>query len=345
MKVKYSVIVPVYNSERYLEQCMNSLMAQTYRDFEIIVINDGSNDLSEQILAKYKNEENIKVFYQANSGSSIARFNGIEKSSGKYIIFVDSDDYVEKNFIEQIDQYIDKDTDLLQFGSDVFYKNNDSNLKPNVPINITALSRKQFIDEIVKGTIVNGTNAVVLWDKVYRRELIVKYVKEYKHSVLEDYVFNMQYYVGVNKYIKISNVLYHYRYHENSLSRRVNINTYNILCEVEKIKTYCMKMMNIYTDKNYKDNAAAWFVRYVRNHLIQAKAHRNNKIEINEYINKVISDAELKNKCQALKNSGFDDLFSKSIRKNNKSVSKMIIETGACKFRLKNMVKKAIGRK
>ena len=100
---KISVVLPVYNVENYLEQCLNSLVNQTYKNIEIICVNDGSTDNSAAILEKFAQEDNrIKIINIPNSGISIARNKGIEASTGDYILFVDSDDWCESNYIEQM---------------------------------------------------------------------------------------------------------------------------------------------------------------------------------------------------------------------------------------------------
>lgn len=113
--IKYSFIVPVYNTEKYLKKCLDSLVNQTYKDFEIIVVNDGSTDKSSSIISKYqKKYKNIIVINKENEGLSMARNRGVQKSSGKYIIFVDSDDYVSNKLLEEVDKKID-DSDILRF--------------------------------------------------------------------------------------------------------------------------------------------------------------------------------------------------------------------------------------
>lgn len=113
--IKYSFIVPVYNTEKYLKKCLDSLVNQTYKDFEIILVNDGSTDKSSSIISKYqKKYKNIIVIDKENEGLSMARNRGVQKSSGKYIIFVDSDDYVSNKLLEEVDKKID-DSDILRF--------------------------------------------------------------------------------------------------------------------------------------------------------------------------------------------------------------------------------------
>jgi len=111
---KYSIIVPVYNSEKYLDDCLNSIFKQTNQDFEVICVNDGSTDKSLDILKRY--EEDIIIINQENMGLSVARNNGVKKSNGKYLIFVDSDDTIENKLLEKIDVVSKNNPDLIRFG-------------------------------------------------------------------------------------------------------------------------------------------------------------------------------------------------------------------------------------
>ena len=98
-----SIIVPIYNSEKYLERCINSILNQTYTNFELILINDGSKDSSLKICRKYASKDNrIVVIDKENEGVSIARNMGIQRAKGELISFVDADDYIEKTFLEDM---------------------------------------------------------------------------------------------------------------------------------------------------------------------------------------------------------------------------------------------------
>lgn len=114
---KISVIVPVYNTEKYLKKCLESIVHQTYQDFEIIIINDGSTDNSQKIIDEYIKEysDKVKCINKENSGLSSARNSGIEVARGDYIIFVDSDDYIETKLFEQALPYMQKDIDLIKY--------------------------------------------------------------------------------------------------------------------------------------------------------------------------------------------------------------------------------------
>ncbi len=115
MMNKYSFIVPIYNTEKYLNKCLDSILNQTYKNFEVIIINDGSPDNSINIIKDYQARyNNIIVIDEENGGLSVARNNGIKAATGNYLIFVDSDDYVELDLLENIEKEIE-DVDVLRY--------------------------------------------------------------------------------------------------------------------------------------------------------------------------------------------------------------------------------------
>lgn len=113
--MKFSVIIPVYNTEKHLSQCIESVLAQSYKDFEIILVDDGSTDSSKGICDSFANEnENVRVIHQTNGGASKARNTGLDNAKGDYILFVDSDDYwLDNNALKQLSVY---DEDIIIFG-------------------------------------------------------------------------------------------------------------------------------------------------------------------------------------------------------------------------------------
>ena len=108
MKKDITIIVPIYNSEKYLKKCIDSLVNQTKKELEIILINDGSTDNSEKIIKEYK-DDRIKYIKNENQGIGITRNEGIAKAQGKYLMFIDSDDYLEKNTCELLFNKAEKD--------------------------------------------------------------------------------------------------------------------------------------------------------------------------------------------------------------------------------------------
>lgn len=126
MKNIFSIIIPVYNVGNYLKKCLDSVINQTYKDFEVIIVSDKSSDNSDNIVKEYVKKDNrFKRIYKENTGLSIARNIGIENSNGKYLIFLDSDDYLEENFLETLINNLDNEIDVLRFQAREI-KNNDS---------------------------------------------------------------------------------------------------------------------------------------------------------------------------------------------------------------------------
>ncbi len=108
---KFSIIVPVYNVEKYIKKCLDSIFNQSFKDFEVIVVNDGTKDDSMKIVNNY----DVIVVSQENMGLSEARNNGVKKAKGEYIIFIDSDDYIEKDLLKRIDESTSNNPDLVRF--------------------------------------------------------------------------------------------------------------------------------------------------------------------------------------------------------------------------------------
>lgn len=214
-KPKISVIVPVYNVDRYLEICIDSLINQTYDNLEIILINDGSTDDSKLICEKYLNlDKRIKLINQKNKGVSSARNNGIRNSSGEYIVFVDSDDYCELNMFETIVKNINlnKDTFII-YGYNKIFKNKKNSVLLNENKNLNK-------NNIIKNILIKEEIGGYLWNKLFIASIIknnnIKFNN--KISYCEDLLFVSEYirYIKRVKYLKKS--LYNYRMRKNSVT-------------------------------------------------------------------------------------------------------------------------------
>ena len=119
---KFSIIVPVYNTEKYLEKCLYSVFKQDFKDYEVVVVNDGSTDNSEKIIETYgKKYENLKYFFKENGGLSSARNYGVLKSSGDYLLFLDSDDFYSEGFLKELSKYIYNDVDVVRYQVQDFF--------------------------------------------------------------------------------------------------------------------------------------------------------------------------------------------------------------------------------
>lgn len=219
-KEEISVVVPVYNLNDYIENCLKSIIIQTYKELEIIVINDGSNDNSEKIIKDLqKKDKRIKYFYQENKGPGSARNLGISASNGKWITFVDGDDTIEKTFIENLYQA------AINFNSDLSLCNYmvKNEPKTNDPIFIKNLSSKREIAEIMlrdmwKEKICTFTSFGKLIKTGIIKKLNLKFPEDINNA--EDLIFFINYWTQVSRVSYIHNTLYIKSKRENSLSKK-----------------------------------------------------------------------------------------------------------------------------
>ena len=167
-----SVIVPVYNGENYIDDCIMSVLNQEYKNFELILVNDGSQDGSKEKLNIWeKNNEKIKVIHQSNSGVSVARNTGIEKANGKYLTFIDVDDYISKDFLFYYYNLIKKyDAEIALTPMPQKFSNHAECTTEKIEDNIKVLSGEKAACEMLYYNIAIGP-----WNKLISKELIDKY--------------------------------------------------------------------------------------------------------------------------------------------------------------------------
>lgn len=144
--VEFSVIIPVYNSEKFLKECLESVINQTFKDFEVICINDGSTDRSKDILEEYADNDNrIKVYSQENKGAGAARNHGMELAEGKYIIFLDSDDILSQNALSSVWEFFEKHYEIDVVSIPIFFFN-EKNHSLNYKFNLKEDTKNRIID-------------------------------------------------------------------------------------------------------------------------------------------------------------------------------------------------------
>lgn len=179
---KVTVVVPVFNVEKYLKRCLNSIINQTMKEIEIILVDDGSTDKSGKICDQYKKiDKRIKVIHQNNKGLSAARNVGIKIAISKYICFIDSDDYIENDMIEYLYQgCIKKNADISCCGFTNIYENKKTE-KITIPTQEIVFSKKEALDIHM----FSGYIDVVAWNKMYKIELF-KDIKFPEGKLYED---------------------------------------------------------------------------------------------------------------------------------------------------------------
>ena len=210
-----SVIIPVYNVEQYLNRCVDSVINQTYKNLEIILIDDGSTDNSGKICDEYALKDNrIKIVHKQNAGVSSARNEGLKIAKGDYVGFVDSDDYIEKDMYEVLhNSLIENKTEISC--CDFFAFNKKEN--KYVPCFDTTINGVLSINETLNTKSGHGGN---LWSKLYSKKVISDIRFNENLSFGEDYMFVMNAFFKAKRIAFSKDAKYYYYYNVNSVTRR-----------------------------------------------------------------------------------------------------------------------------
>lgn len=256
-KPKYSFILPIYKVELYLRECIDSILRQKIDDFEVILVDDGSPDNCPTICDEYaKKDSRIKVIHKKNGGLCDARNAGLEIAKGKYILFIDSDDYIEDNYLEVIDKNID-DCDLLVFSYNNFYKNKI----------VKGYGMNAVLDSDKSQEILLDDNKIrgYVWNKVFKKSIIDKNKLSFDVNIkmCEDLLFCYQYINCINKINLIKNSLYNYRQRKSSsMARSIkknvsSISVYNYILNHTSNNLVKSKCRSLYLKCYYK------YIKYV----------------------------------------------------------------------------------
>ena len=310
-KIDISIIVPIYNAEKYLNKCLDSLTKQTKKELEFILVNDGSTDKTEEIIKEYQ-DKRIKYFKNKNQGIGKTRNFGISKSSGKYLMFVDSDDYLEKDACEILYKKISKE------GADLaicdFYKVYENGKTEEIHL-------PKFSSTTLKKTpsLINDIN-LSPWNKIYKRELITKNnLKFIENLKYEDAPFVINAMDKAKKIVKVDECLNYYVIHGNSETTVRDKKCFDILKIVAIIRE------NLKEKKYLKEEIDKLTVRILTNYTIQQRNQKDKKIglefvdEAFKYLKKEVPDYK-KNKYY--KKRG---LLKRTIEKN-KTLTKLYLK-------------------
>jgi glycosyltransferase involved in cell wall biosynthesis len=217
MKPLISIIVPFYNSEKYIGKCIESILAQTLGDFEVLLINDGSKDESEAVCKKYA-DPRVRVITKENGGVSLARNLGLQEATGDFISFIDSDDWVESEFLEKLYAVMKPGVDFAMCGHISVANNNMTEIKTNIKFPV--LDREKIISVIINswGTKTNLKGLNVVCTKLYRRDFIADTRFDEKQRHGEDWWFNIRLYDKAQKIAVVEECLYYYSISNNATS-------------------------------------------------------------------------------------------------------------------------------
>lgn len=331
--IKVSVIVPIYNAEEYIEECIISIINQTLNEIEIILVNDGTKDNSMKIIEKYFDDKRVRVINKENGGLSSARNAGLKIAKGEYISFIDSDDYIEKTMLE--DLYNNSETADIVFSDNLNYNMLNSQISKGK-------RNFFFLDRVNKGSYVCMYTSAVVWNKIYKREFLEKNNLKFIEGIIhEDDIFTITSHFLANKVKYVEKNHYYYRTNRkysimNDTMKIKHLENYKIIYEklneffnhfngsdFEKFRLYLL--LNYYIvfkwrlDKEEHKNEVKIFEKEV-------KKYYNNLI-LSEIEKKIIQD-DLK---RILKNKEYSyiNLFDTFYWRNkfiNKKIFRRIIE-------------------
>lgn len=247
-----SIIVPVYNVKQHLEYCVKSIIEQSYKNTELILIDDGSNDGSSELCDLIKNRyPKIKVLHKINGGVSSARNMGLDISTGEYLVFIDSDDTISKNYIECFVNS-SKNIDIVIGGIEDVYIDNNNHIYKNVLRQHKAPNEGSLSTEYYQ--LINWLRGPCA--KLYKKSIIDLYNIRFDEtlSVAEDQVFNFQYYKYVESYKIAFDSIYTYYHYDQKSSLSILLNEqsfsddiFKLNIEYKFLREYCsIDFYNIY---------------------------------------------------------------------------------------------------
>lgn len=309
MQPKVSIIVPVYNAEKYLRECLDSIANQTLSDIQVLMIDDGSTDSSAEICKEYANNyKGFEYHHKENGGTATARNLGLKNAQGEYVGFVDSDDYIESNMYELMySNAKENEADILfavMHGLDDY-----------VNLDYGVYDRKRIKNSIypymVPHIVNSGTFRTIDWgncSRIFRREIIIENdIRMYEGSRrCEDFAFCVECTIHANSYVVIDEgELYHYRPNENSKSRSY---TKNMWKSIRALMLYLQKMTSSCEDYDFYDSMD-YCVFYFASQVVRNELRNNQKEEISSKIAEVLNDDVCYSSLNKISNTGMNDEY------------------------------------
>lgn len=310
--VGISVIVPVYNAERYIKRCIESILSQTFRDFELILIDDGSKDKSGEICDKYATEdERVKVIHKENGGVSKARNTGLDIASGKYVEMVDADDYLSKDTLEKLYKRAeDNNSDVVVFG----IRNICGDLIRQTDVYDGDCTLEQFLtkfEDYVSNAILGAS-----WNKLYKKEIIgdIRYNENLKYN--EDTHFNFDVLSNCKTVSAQSWVWYNYvNDNPDSATKKRIENLFDVYLMTYKKATEFLKKSGMY---EYNEQAEkSYFINQVTNAII--KIVSDSQMSRKEKIQEIRLIIENEDVSEAVKKAKPQNAYKEMIINNIKS--------------------------
>ncbi len=301
-KIKVSIVVPVYNVEKYIGRCLESLIHQTLQEIEIIIVNDGSTDSSLKICNKYAERDNrIRVFSKQNEGLGLTRNYGIRKAKGEYIAFLDSDDYIDVDFYEKMYTIV-KEKNVESCFAEIKQVDNNGNIRifDKIPFQEEVVESKSVLYNILHEYTKKCEKKFMqmcVWRTIYKRETIeklqLKFVSE-REYISEDIIFNIDFLMQSKKTTFARDTYYYYCFNGISLTNKYKNDRLEKDIILYKELKKRLKKYNEY--ENLKIGLDNFFLGYVRA-LIKQESGKgspyNYKIKIKK-IKEIINNTDIK---------------------------------------------------
>ena len=271
-----SIIVPVYQVEKYIRQCVDSILAQTFTDFELILVDDGSKDKSGQICDEYaRMDTRVKVIHKENGGAADTRNRGMDQAVGNYVMFVDSDDYLAPTMLECLYRnMLNENADIAACNYLYFYENDrQKDFATNVKSEVLTGAEIFYYRKNER----NYGFWTVVWNKLMKRETVGK-VRFPSGKYYEDEFWANEIYQMDIKIVTIQECLYYYRQHENSTMRQKKIARSLDLIEAYQERIYIYLKEQKYAEQAYK------VLVYSLEYLEESKRLITNEDERKKYI-------------------------------------------------------------
>ena len=282
-KTKISVIIPVYNTGKFLEKCLESVIKQSLKEIEIICVNDGSTDNSLEILQDFaKKDKRIVVVNQKNRGASPTRNKGLKATKGKYIYFIDSDDYLEeRTMLEEIyNKCEENDLDMVVFD----YYNDFGNRKEyvkNIEIsNDILINKEEYIKDLI-----NGKWGISIWGKLVKKDIFIENSIKFPENIFmgEDLLTSLKLVFFSKKVGKLNKAFYNYVQHENQGTKitkkeKAYEDLFYLYMEIEKF----LKKQNIFF--KYKNVFYSRIFQMCRTMLKEEYKNTKVYIELKKYL-------------------------------------------------------------
>lgn len=279
-KPKITIIVPVYKVEQCLDRCVTSLINQSFKDIEIILVNDGSPDKCPAMCDEYaKEDDRIRVIHKNNGGLSDARNTGIHSAKGDYILFVDSDDYIEADACEKFSNIVsEQSVDIVIGGATMITGSNARRLLPSTSLHNSVLPGTEYLKHELKHNVAR----MAAWFNLYRREFLQKSNLFFKIGLLhEDEQWTPRVFLAARNVFVSNNCFYNYIIRENSITK-----TKDFTKNAEHIISTVMELNELYDKLDDKELKSLLKDRLVTLYLFayrKGNLHRNRNLK---YFNK-----------------------------------------------------------